>query len=106
MFWKPSETLQSYSAYSGTYGGKDSLREHESARLVSDVKRRRAEFLEFLNMGRCLVVILPGDIEVYVDTGERTHSGTGRNRATTRIVTEFDLMSAILEGPANIRHRH
>ncbi|HEX8078764.1 MAG TPA: hypothetical protein VF557_00990 [Jatrophihabitans sp.] len=103
VFWKPSETLRIYSTYSGTFKGKDSLSEHQSARLISDVERRRAEFLEFVEMGRCLVVILPGDTEVYVDTGERTYSGTGRNRTTNQIVKKFDLMSAI---PTNIERTY
>ncbi len=31
----------------------------------------------------------------YIDTGERRYSGTGRNQKVTRMVDEFDLLSAI-----------
>jgi hypothetical protein len=94
-FWNPANSLQSYAAYSHTYQGRDSLSEHTSASLKRDVQRRRNEFLEFLKLGRKLVVFLPGDTKVFIDTGEKTYSGTGRNRATTRIVTEFDIMQAL-----------
>lgn len=103
VFWDPASTLRHAAEYSGTYMGRDSLRTDDSARIIQDVKRRRAEFKEFVDMGRSLVVFLPGDTKVYVDSGERTYSGTGRNRQTTRLVKEFDLVSAI---PADVDRSH
>lgn len=38
--------------------------------------------------------------EVYIDTGKRTHSGTGRNQKTTRLVELFNNYASI---PANLK---
>jgi hypothetical protein len=46
------------------------------------------------------VVFLPGDLRVYIDSGERTHSGTGRNRQTTNIVKLLNIMDASATRPA------
>lgn len=47
-----------------------------------------------LSLGKTLVVFLPPPITWVVDTGQRSHSGTGRNRQTTRIVTEMEIHTA------------
>ncbi|MCF6507941.1 hypothetical protein E9549_11080 [Blastococcus sp. MG754426] len=99
VIWDPANSLEDYTLHSTTYMGLPSLATHKSAALQRDVARRRTEFLEFINLGRTLIVFVPGATEVYIDTGERQHSGTGRNRATTKIVKEFDIMKAV---PANI----
>jgi hypothetical protein len=46
----------------------------------------RREIKEAVDSGKNVFIFLSAIEEVYVDTGERQHSGTGRNRATTRIV--------------------
>jgi hypothetical protein len=95
VFWKPAESLGGYSQYASSYMGRRSLTESESAAIVRDVDRRRTEFKEFVDLGRSLVVFLPGETQVFVDTGRREYSGTGKNRATTNIVQEFDIMRAV-----------
>ncbi len=52
-----------------------------------------------MQLGRILVVFLPGESSVYVDTGRREYSGTGRNRQVTKTVTEVDMMSAVPTSP-------
>lgn len=100
VMWSPSRSLSSYTSYGSTYQGLPSLGEASSAALVRDVARRRSEFLEFIKLGRTVVVFVPGDTKVYVDTGQREYSGTGRNRHTTTIVKPFDLMGAV---PATLK---
>ncbi|MFC5266264.1 hypothetical protein ACFPJ1_29470 [Kribbella qitaiheensis] len=95
VFWDPAQSLEGYKALRDTYQGRDSLNDNASARLVNDVHRRNSEFKDFLEMGRCLVIFLPGDLDVWVDTGKKDYSGTGRNRAATRIVDRFNILKAI-----------
>jgi hypothetical protein len=95
VFWEPAQSLKAYIFSAPTWRGKTSLYEASSAELIQDIKRRRTEFKEFVEMGRCLVVFLPGETEVWVDTGKREYSGTGRNRASTKLVDTADIMKSI-----------
>jgi hypothetical protein len=95
VIWDPEHTFSRYTTYSGTYQNLPSLSEDRSVGIIADVKRRRAEFLEFLRAGRTVVVLVRPAQECFVDTGQRTYSGTGRNRVTTRQVETFDLWSAL-----------
>jgi hypothetical protein len=96
VIWDPAGSLSQYiSSYGAYYQGLPSLSDHASVQIVSDVRRRKREFVEFLHAGKALVVIVRPPQECYVDTGERTHSGTGRNRVTTTHVTKCDLWSAL-----------
>lgn len=47
---------------------------------------------------KTVIFLMPEKEDVFVDTGQRTYSGTGRNRQTTRHVAEFDNYKFI---PAN-----
>lgn len=98
VIWNPAETLRRYTTYAGDYRGLPSLSDSRSVELVGDVTRRRQEFLDFLDAGKPLVVIVGPPQECYIDTGQRTHSGTGRNRTTTIHVDRFDLWSAMPVG--------
>lgn len=98
VVWSPARTFQdSYAdlAYNDQYMGLPSLSEAESVRIQSDVARRRTEFAEFISSGKALVVFAGPPLKCYVETGDRTYSGTGRNQKTTRIVKQFDLWSAM-----------
>ena len=78
-----------------TYQGKPSLPEDSSFRVQKAVEHWRRELLDFLRAGRTVFVVLTDLREVYVDTGERQYSGTGRNRQTTTVVrplSNFDLL--------------
>ena len=68
------------------YRGKPSLSEDSSFRVQQAVEHWRRELLDFLKTVRTVFLILSDLDEVYVDTGRREFSGTGRNRQTTNIV--------------------
>jgi hypothetical protein len=98
VLWDPLRSLQTYNGAgygSGNYKGVRRLSDHESATIQRDLERRRPEIAEYLRMGRTLVVFLAGDLGVWVDTGERRVSGTGRNAKSTTIVDLFDIMRAL-----------
>ncbi|SCF29447.1 hypothetical protein GA0074695_5255 [Micromonospora viridifaciens] len=97
VFWDPAASLGSYvnSFFQATHQGLPSLSDDLSVRIKADAKRRREEFVEFVNGGRVLVVFTCPPQRCYVDTGRRSYSGTGRNRTTTRHVELFDLLSAL-----------
>ena len=52
-----------------------------------------------METGKTVIVYLSEFEEVYVDTGQRSYSGTGRNRQTTRHVALYNNYKAI---PANL----
>ena len=77
------------------YRGKPRLEEFSSF----DVKRRiahwRAELKAAVEAGRMVVIYLAKPQEVYLDTGDRSYSGTGRNRQTTVIVAPASSYDAL-----------
>jgi hypothetical protein len=89
VIWDPEWAISHYPA-STDYRGRPAPSESVSAQLISDYLRRRREFKELLDLGRTLAVFTSPPSVIYADTGEREHSGTGRNRATTRIVKDYD----------------
>ena len=77
------------------YQGKPSLSEDSSFRVQKAVEHWRRELLDFLGAGRTVFIVLADLREVYVETGERQYSGTGRNRRTTTLVrplSNYDLL--------------
>lgn len=100
VIWDPEVSFQSYErrAYGQTYQGLPSLYDNDSVSMQADIARRRSELLDFLKSGRTVVVIVRPPQECYVATGEVTYSGTGRNRASTRIVKKIDLWAAVPVG--------
>lgn len=69
-----------------SYQGKPSLGESASFLLRENCEHWRREIKQAVSSGKNVFIFLSAIKEVYVDTGERRYSGTGRNRATTRIV--------------------
>jgi len=103
VLWDPRRSLQPYLKRdwgAGSWNGLTLLSEEQSPRLRRDLARRTNDFDEFIKLGRTFVVFLPGDLRVYIDSGERTHSGTGRNRQTTNIVKLLNIMDALPTRPA------
>lgn len=94
VIWDPESSFETYH-YSGFFQNLPSLSDDVSVQVMGDVARRRAEFVDFVNSGRTLVVIVRAPQMCYVDTGRRSYSGTGRNRQMTRHVEPFDLLSAL-----------
>lgn len=68
------------------YQGKPSLNDTSSFLLKEKCEHWRREIKQAVDSGKNVFIFLSPIKEVYVDTGQRQHSGTGRNRATTRIV--------------------
>lgn len=68
------------------YRGKPCLDDSHSFRLKEQLEHWRQEIHGALIAGKTVFVLLNSLQEVYVATGERTYSGTGRNRQTTRQV--------------------
>lgn len=95
VIWDPATSFDIYSRYSESYQNLPCLSDDRSVQIQSDAKRRRNEFTEFVNSGRVLVVFASPPLECYVASGQRTYSGTGRNRSVTRIVNRFNLLSAL-----------
>lgn len=79
----------------GMYKGHKCLSDDDSVAIVEDIERRKIEISELLKLGRTVIVYLPSSQICYIDTGERQYSGTGKNRQTTRIVKNIDLLSVL-----------
>ncbi len=71
------------------YQGKPSLSDDLSFRLKECSEHWRMEIKDAFEAGKTVIVFLADLNEVYIDTGERKHSGTGRNQKTTRIVADY-----------------
>lgn len=73
-----------------TYQGKPCLNDDRSVSLLEHAEHWRREILAALSTGKTVFVIASALQEYYVGTGERTYSGTGRNRQVTRQVTGWN----------------
>jgi len=71
------------------YLGKRCLSDTNSFRLTEHIEYWRREILEAIKAGKTVFLLLNELQEVYVATGEKSFSGTGRNRITTRHVDLF-----------------
>lgn len=71
-----------------TYKGKPSLSQDSSARLIEAITHWRREISDALSAGTTVFVFLCEKDELFVDSGQRQYSGTGRNRATTIVVAD------------------
>ncbi|QZH58860.1 hypothetical protein K1X22_21780 [Mycolicibacterium farcinogenes] len=108
VLWDPHRSVYTYDELHGGYTdrsfeGRRWLPEGDSARIKRDAERRGNEIVEFLKLGRTLVVFVPGDITVKIETGEKEYSGSGRSQKTTTILRDFDILDETL--PLEVR-RH
>ena len=87
--------LPNFSWASETYLGKPALSDDRSVHLRECAAHWKREISEAQREGKTVIVFLTEVREVYVATGERQHSGTGRNRQTTRIVVPFNNYSML-----------
>nr|VFJ92978.1 MAG: hypothetical protein BECKLFY1418A_GA0070994_102736 [Candidatus Kentron sp. LFY] len=71
----------------GDYLGKPCLDDHNSFSLGEHIEHWKREILDSIKAGKNVFFMLNKEQEVYVATGEKTYSGTGRNRQTTKHVT-------------------
>ena len=99
MFLRPDISSYIYRSSSvistPSYLGKPSLDESQSFRLVEDSSRWRSELKIAFDSGKTIFVFLSTLQEVFVDTGKREYSGTGRNRITTSLVAPHNNYSAL-----------
>jgi hypothetical protein len=73
------------------FQGKKLLNESNSFFTVEAIKHWRAELHQAVQSGKTVIVYLVKPEQVFVYTGKKKYSGTGRNRQTTNIV---DLLSS------------
>ncbi|MBM3544139.1 MAG: hypothetical protein FJX44_06505 [Alphaproteobacteria bacterium] len=77
------------------YGGKSILDEHSSFASKRYLDHWRSEIVAAVGSGKLVVVYLVKPFELNRYTGEKRFSGTGRNRATTMMVTDVSSYEAI-----------
>lgn len=87
-------TFDEYASYE-SYAGKPLISESDSHDLVLDCAHWRNEIKTAVEAGKVVFVTLVKPAEVYYDTGERTFSGTGRSRITTRQVASASSYDSI-----------
>jgi hypothetical protein len=101
VLWNPSGVEHQYSATT-PYMNATTLDQNGSVRFLMDVARRGREFMEFLALGRSLVILVPPPATLYVATGERRNDGTPGKPQMKTIVRPFDL-SELLPGKPKLR---
>jgi hypothetical protein len=81
--------LEDYNQSSSNYyfQGKRNISSDDSFRLSEDLSHWRSELSNAVRDGKTVFVFLEPYEEVYIDTGTRTTSCTGRNQKTTHVVT-------------------
>lgn len=72
------------------YQGKPSYGENESFRIQEDSKHWRYKLSTALGDGKTIFVFLSKFVEIFVCTGEKQYSGTGRNARVTNIVKSYN----------------
>lgn len=93
VLFKP--LISDYSGYGEFFQGKRSLSDSLSFVLKENCEHWRREIKQAVETGKTVIVYLPALDEVFVDTGQRSYSGTGRNQRTTRHVAEYSNYQAI-----------
>jgi len=101
VLFKP--LIDEFISYDYQYKGRPSLNDSDSFQLKEACEHWRREIKQAVESGKTVIVFLSPVEEVYIDTGNRQHSGTGRNRATTQIVEPYDNYHSIPAdlGPTN-----
>lgn len=88
--------ISGYNSY-GTdfYQGRPSLNDSASFMLKVACEHWRREIRQAVDAGKTVITYLSPLQEVYIDTGERKYSGTGRNQKTTRVVAQYNNYASI-----------
>lgn len=79
--------------YADYYRGKPSLDDSESVQILEARQHWSRQLRDAVTEGKTVIVFIPPSETVYIATGERKYSGTGRSQKATRIVTEFEVLS-------------
>lgn len=93
ILFKPE--IDEFLQYSDNYQGKPSLNESKSFKLKECCEHWRREIKQAVETGKTVLVFLPKPQEIYVDTGARTYSGTGKNQKTTIRVAPYSNYDSI-----------
>lgn len=86
--------------YYDSYQGKPCFNSTASFAAKECCEHWRREIKQAVDAGKTVIVFLPLLYEAYVDTGERSYSGTGRNQKTTRhveLLSNYDTLPVNLE---------
>lgn len=75
---------------SSSYKGKPALSDHDSFEVRECVNHWKKEISDTLRAGKTVFIFLDEVQDVFVDSGERKYSGTGRNRQETKLVTPLN----------------
>ena len=94
VLWDPSTLVGEYH-YSEYYRGYPNLNSHDSVAILEDQNRRSNEILDLIKLGRTVIIFVPPPTMFYIDTGQRSYSGTGRSTKTTIHVTDKSIRSFI-----------
>ena len=88
--------ISSFYGYSpSSYMGKPALSDENSFKLQEQIAHWWREILGAVRTGKAVFILLNQLQEVYVSTGQKTYSGTGRNRQVTRHVTDISNYSLV-----------
>jgi len=79
-------SITGYTFARDSYKGKPSLDDDRSFRLKENVDHWRHQLSDAFQAGKTIFIILPAVQEVFIDTGQREYSGTGKNQQSKRIV--------------------
>ena len=93
VLFKPE--IGDFTSYCEYLQGKPSLSDSASFQLKESCEHWRREIKQAVEADKTVIVFLPSLEEVFVDTGQRSYSGTGRNQRTTRHVAEYNNYQAI-----------
>jgi hypothetical protein len=88
----------SFVQFSNYFQGKSSLDDTMSFRLKESLSQLRREIESVLETGKTVIFLMNKSEEVYVDSGRRSVSGTGRNAQTTRHVELLSNYGWLLPG--------
>lgn len=86
--------------YEDMFQGRRSLSDNNSFQLKAQSEHWRREIKSALESGKLVIVYLSELQELYIKTGEKQFSGTGRNQKVTNIVDIYNNYHSI---PANIK---
>ncbi len=84
-----------FSLHGASYQGRPFLSDDSSFQLKECCEHWRREIRQATEAGKTVLVFLSALEEVYIDTGERSYSGTGRNQKTTRLVVSYNNYQSI-----------
>lgn len=87
--------IASFISYGDSYKGRPCLSDRISFQVKDCCEHWRREIKQAIASDKTVIVFLSPHEEVFIDTGDRRYSGTGRNQKTTRLVAEYSNYKSI-----------